>query len=859
MHRYLSGGRLSKGRTSPKTTRTLLAAALSICFSAGAFAAPGTPSLSEWEITSKSYGFVQVDLQAAVGGSPAYKDVVKLNKSVDVPLPFDIHYNGNAVKAVAVIDGQEDVSSAIQLSPNGAGTQKGSVTAHPDAAGRHQMQVRVYDASGAMAESKPLEIAVFDTTPQLADDLPNNVDPKNKPYVNSTNSVVGTYFATWGVYGRNFDVSKVPVENLTHILYGFVPICSQNDNQTLASENPGGFQALVNSCQGLPEYSVTIHDMFAEIGKQLPGQEAKSPLKGVLGQMMAAKKRNPNLKILPSIGGWTLSDPFFKFDDASKRKVFVDSVENFLRTWKFFDGVDIDWEFPGGKGANPNLGKPSDGPTYVTLMKELRGMLDNLSKETGRKYELTSAIGAGQDKISVVNYADATKYMDYIFDMTYDFYGAWSKTDLGHQTALHAPKWRPDTAYTTANSIQALLDQGVDPDKLVVGVAKYGRGWTGVNGYQGDNPFTGTATGPIPGTWESGILDYKDMVAKMIGPNGQGINGFTYHYDADAEAPYLFNKSTGDLVTYDDARSTIAKGKFAKEKQLGGVFSWEIDADNGDLLNAMHEGLGHQSGEGPVNHAPVANAGGDKTVEVAGSVMLDGSSSYDPNGKDDIKSYKWEQISGSPLTLSNATSARAQVQVPEVAQDTTYQFKLTVTDNEGLSSSATMKLTAKAKAPQPDNKPPVANAGVDQVVQAPGSVTLDGSASNDPDGTIASYKWEQVSGSPLTLNNATSAQAQVQVPEVAQDTTYQFKLTVTDNEGLSSNATMKLTAKAKGGDSEYPAYEPGKAYQGGEIVTNHGKLYQCKPYPQAGWCGQAPTAYEPGKGWAWTDAWNEVK
>jgi chitinase len=46
--------------------------------------------------------------------------------------------------------------------------------------------------------------------------------------------------------------------------------------------------------------------------------------------------------------------------------------------------------------------------------------------------------------------------------------------------------------------------------------------------------------------------------------------------------------------------------------QLGGLFAWEIDADNGDILNAMHEGLGH--GEGtlpPVNKPPVANAGSD--------------------------------------------------------------------------------------------------------------------------------------------------------------------------------------------------------------------------------------------------------
>ena len=72
-------------------------------------------------------------------------------------------------------------------------------------------------------------------------------------------------------------------------------------------------------------------------------------------------------------------------------------------------------------------------------MKELRQMLDRVSKDTGKTYELTSAIGAGKDKIDVVNYKHATQYMDYLFDMTYDYYGAFSMTELGHQTALYAP------------------------------------------------------------------------------------------------------------------------------------------------------------------------------------------------------------------------------------------------------------------------------------------------------------------------------------------------------------------------------------------------------------------------------------
>lgn len=67
----------------------------------------------------------------------------------------------------------------------------------------------------------------------------------------------------------------------------------------------------------------------------------------------------------------------------------------------------------------------------------------------------------------------------------------------------------------------------------------------------------------------------------------------------------MFKASSGDLISFDNDRSVKAKGQYVLANQLGGLFAWEIDADNGDILNAMHEGLGH--GEGslpPVNKPP---------------------------------------------------------------------------------------------------------------------------------------------------------------------------------------------------------------------------------------------------------------
>ena len=51
-----------------------------------------------------------------------------------------------------------------------------------------------------------------------------------------------------------------------------------------------------------------------------------------------------------------------------------------------------------------------------------------------------------------------------------------------------------------------------------------------------------------------------------------------------------------------------------------------------------------------------------------------------------------------------------------------------------------------------------------------------------------------------------------------------------------------------------PAYAPGAGYDGGDRVRAGDAVYECKPWPQSGWCG-AGAAYAPGTGWAWPDAW----
>lgn len=802
-----------------------LAVAAALC-SGQAFAAPSAPSIS-WE--DQKYSFVDVN----VDGLGSYKSLVSRKEVVDIAIKWN-SWSGDGGDGYKVkFDGVVVNEGSLP-----AGTKSGTITFPYTKSGRHQMTVELCEGT-TCAASAPKAIVIADTDGGHLDPLPMNVDPNNGNYGTSPDTVVGAYFVEWGIYGRDFDVTKVPGQNLTHILYGFIPICGPNDSLK-EIENGNSWRALQTACGDSQDYEVVIHDPWAAIQKSLPGVDAKDPIRGTYSQLMALKQRYPDLKILPSVGGWTLSDPFHGFTEKANRDVFVASVKEFLKTWKFYDGVDIDWEFPGGGGPNPNLGDPAkDGQAYVDLMKELRAMLDELEAEVGKPYQLTSAIGMGYDKIEDVNYPQAAQYMDYIFAMTYDFYGGWNNV-TGHQTALYCGSHmsvgecdgtglddkgepRKGPAYTSDNGIQLLLQQGVEPGKIVLGTAMYGRGWEGVypaNASDSTNPMTAPGDGKITGTseqgiWEAGVIDYKGIKAHMIGAAETGINGFEVGYDEVAEGAYVWNKSTGKLITYDSPRSVKAKGQYARNLGLAGLFAWEIDADNGDILNAMHEGLDTVVG----NSKPVVSVPGVTSVKSGESVALTATASDRDN---DPLTYSW--TGDAALTLSGVNTDTVSIAAPTVTQDTDYTVTVAVSDGtDTVTKSAIIRVVSDVVV---INEPPVVSPIANVTVEEGQSVAVTVSAS-DADGDTLSYSWNVPTG--LTLSGS-GANVSLAAGEVTADTNYTVSVTVSDGtDDVTESFTVTVTNVDAGGTTTWKA---DAIYTGGDTVLYNGVEYKAKWWTQ---------------------------
>ena len=179
------------------------------------------------------------------------------------------------------------------------------------------------------------------------------------------------------------------------------------------------------------------------------------------------------------------------------------------------------------------------------------------------------------------------------------------------------------------------------------------------------------------------------------------------------------------------------------------------------------------------NRAPTANAGPDQAGFLKGVVIsLDGTGSGDPDL--DTLSFAWTQIGGPAVTLANPTAATTTFTTTVAGLRT---FHLAVDDLDGGTATDDVAVDVRNMAPVADLTADLLSALIGQ------AITFDGSASTDPDGTIASWTLAFGDG-----NSATGSGTPTTLPHAyAAPGTYVPTINVTDDEGASDIATLIVT------------------------------------------------------------------
>lgn len=392
----------------------------------------------------------------------------------------------------------------------------------------------------------------------------------------SGHKIVATYFEEWSIYGANYNVADIQNSGaanvMTELLYAF------------ANVSPTGQCAIAD----------TWADYQDPYLPSVTGQPYTGPLYGNFAALLQLKQLHPNLKVLISIGGASAANSTDFSAAASTRagrlqlatscvNMFINgNVAAGISAAGLFDGIDLDWEFPG----------PGDTENFTSLVAEFHRQLEAAGEANKKTYLLTMAAPAGSQNYSNIQLAAVARDLNYMNLETYDYHGTW-ETITNHEAPLFESPYDPSLGQglTVSATVQAYLNAGVPARKLVLGIPAYGRGWTGVPNknwglYQ---TSSGAAPSPPGDTLATpGVATYRTLETFTA-------SGFTLHHDSYSFADWLYNPATQTFWTFDDPETVQAKMQYAKygAGNLAGAFEWAIKDDDAKatLLRTMAETL----------------------------------------------------------------------------------------------------------------------------------------------------------------------------------------------------------------------------------------------------------------------------
>lgn len=251
--------------------------------------------------------------------------------------------------------------------------------------------------------------------------------------------------------------------------------------------------------------------------------------------------------------------------NAGKRAAFILSCKNFMAQYGF-QGVDIDWEYP---GTPERGGSRADTANFVTLVKEMKASF-------GTQYGLSLTLAPDYWYLRGFDAKAMEPHVDMFGFMAYDLHGFW---DADLKTLGAKVRAQTDVREIYNDTLPLWFDN-LDPSKINFGLAYYGRGYTLANPgcNQLECPFVGPSQ-PGPCSHYPGVLSLAEIKSYIRDK----------HLTPQLLDQAMIKQITWDdqWIGYDDEETTAMKKRWASGYCFGGTMIWSIDFKSGSGMSVF--------------------------------------------------------------------------------------------------------------------------------------------------------------------------------------------------------------------------------------------------------------------------------
>ncbi|MGL4826506.1 MAG: glycosyl hydrolase family 18 protein [Vibrionaceae bacterium] len=545
------------------------------------------------------------------------------------------------------------------------------------------------------------------------------------------------------------------------------------------------------------------------------------------------------VKVMASIGGWSMSKHFPEMAaDPVKKARFLADIDRLLALG--FDGIDIDWEYPGAGGMN-FTGSDADYANFEQLMEDIRGKI-------GPDRLLTAAFKASKSALEGFNWPRLVASMDHFNMMTYDLNGGWSEI-TGHNSPLY-PYPEEEFAELTIEDLRRWMvdEKGIPSEKINMGAAFYGRGvqtsesvaYLGaptekreVN-FEVDGPGVSAVDLTNWGMFE-GQPNYNYLIKQT---------NWQHMWDDNAKVPYAVKGKF--FLSYDDPKAMREKAQYVVDNNLSGLIIWQVHGDiecKGsyitygpklskctNLSSPLAEAIDDVFSQNTLpNAAPVLTA--PATVSVAsGASVTFAVSATDADG--DKLSFS---ATGAQIAELGNGQAQVTYQAPQTSGDRVEKISVAVSDGK-ITRTASIDVQIQGSGEEVNSAPVISvPASIDVTAGETAQISVSASdADNDP------LTFSTTLGTIAQAGNS----AVISVPTTLQDAGKVLHVAISVTDGQESHtASVAVNVKEEPAPSD-STWDANAVYNGGDKVTHNGIEYTAKWWTQGD---------EPGA----SDVWEE--